>query len=66
MGGGKKVTVLYGQTDIDGGATPNSIGLEYNHNLGGGFQWQAGFDIQDDDLGGDDKKRYGVGVRYDF
>ncbi len=66
MGGGKKVTVLYGQTDIDGGATPNSIGLEYNHNLGGGMQWQAGFDIQDDDLGGDDKTRYGVGLRYDF
>lgn len=66
MGGGKKVTVLFGQTDVDGGNKPSVIALEYNHNMGAGMQWYAGFDVEDFDNGTEDTKRFGGGLRYDF
>jgi len=66
MGGGKSITLTYGQTDIDGGNTPTEIGLEYVHNMGAGFKWYAGFSSADPDTAADNTDRYGAGMRYDF
>ena len=66
MGGGKGLNLTYGQNMIDGGGDPTSIGLEYLHNMGGGFKWYAGFESNDSDGAGTDYDEYGVGMRYDF
>lgn len=66
FGGGKSINLTYGQTDIDGGGTPNSIGLEYLHKMGGGFRWYAGYETNDADGTGTDYDQYGAGMRYDF
>ena len=66
MGGGKSITLVYGQTDIDGGNTPTEIGVEYLHNMGAGFKWFAGFSSADPDSAADNTDRYGAGMRYDF
>ena len=66
MGGGKNLNLTVGQSDIDGGNSPTTIGVEYRHVLGGGFTWFAGYQTNDMDDGSDNDDKYGAGMRYDF
>jgi len=66
LGGGKKVTLSFGNDSVDNGPEPTMIGVEYEHKLTKRFRWFAALENTDHDNNTDDTLRYGVGLRLEF
>lgn len=66
LGGGKKVSLSFGQNMVDNGPEPTMIGVEYEHKLSKRYRWFAAVENTDNDDNTDDTLRYGVGMRLEF